>query len=165
MKRIIVVMVLIFSLFSTLDIAYSYNIQQDNIIGNEYSLYHFTDTVNQSTNLIPVGAVLKENDTYYQTYVYTVYVEDDVDYTVYINDIFSNNTSISKNDLTNIFNIDIDFEQMGTITTYSSLLNQTTSVRELRITLTISMNNIDNYDYNLIIDNDISFILTVHITK
>jgi hypothetical protein len=158
-------MVLFFSLFSTFDIAYSYNIQQDNIIGDGYSLYHFTETMNQTSNLIPVGAVLKENDTYYQTYIYTIYVEENVDYTVYINDIFSKDSTISKNDLTDVFNMDIDIEQMGNIISYSSLLDQTTVVKELRITLTISMNNIQNYDYDLLTKNDISFILTIHISK
>lgn len=167
MKKLIILVVLIFSLLSTVDYAYSYyNEETSYVVANEEGLYKLSEPVNKTQKaLVPLGVVLGENETYYVTFEYTVYVEEDVDYEMYLSSIILNN-EISTELPDELFNVEFTVDQVNTKPIKQALLGNSNTAVELLITATVSMNNLEDFnDYQLLWNKELDFEFTLDCTR
>ncbi len=148
MKKMILVMVLIFCLLTTTQTAYGFFKQDEKIvIGTENEIYKIKQTMGNATNkLIPLGSVLKEGDTYYKTFKYEVYVEDGVNLESEITNIDLENSDYTSEELNLIFNFDMRIDHIKTVQISNGLFSDTTEGELVQITVTISMNNLEIID-------------------
>lgn len=166
MKKIVILVVLIFCLLPTTEYAYSFVNNQDSIVLNsDQSLYHFYEEINnENQTLIPIGALLKENDTYYLRYSYQVYIEEGMNYDVSIEDIKSSVSGISDEDLDQLFNFQVNVDQGVTVQTSSGLLTNSQSAYLVQITILVSMNDIPQFEqYDELMNNQIDFRISLHV--
>lgn len=167
MKKIIIVVVLIFLLLQSTQVAFAYFEEENEIILDENNqLYVINQTMSNNTELlIPQGAILTENETYVITYQYEIIVEQDMDIEAKIADLYLE-TDVMADEIKQVFNFDISFDHIGTTNISNGFFSNETIGNIIVVTVEISMNNIEDFDYYLdIYSKEISFSFVLTLSK
>lgn len=168
MKKIIFVTVLIFCLLSGTELAYSYFEESNDIVlDHENQLYTLDETFSSANQkLIPVGSVLKEMDTYYLVFKYEVIVEENMDLAASIENLSLNDNISNLAYLSDVFTFDISFDHVENIQIGQGLFQDGKTAEKIEITVTISMNDIqDTQYYKDIYNSFLSYSLLLRVSK
>lgn len=166
MKKILFIVVLIFSILTTTTSAYAYFDEENTpVLTADERLYVLDpQLVTQNKYLIPESSLLGVNDTYTYTFKYEAIVENNVDLESEITNIVWSNSNLSDEELNALFNFEIQIDHIETVSISNGLFSQTTSGELVEISVNVSMNNIallHNYDTQLGDDLSFSYLLTV----
>jgi|GEM_PF-2980151 len=168
MKKLIFVTVLIFILFSSTQVAYSL-FQKDNdmILDEKNDVYVIKQNFSNDQNrLIPLNAVLKDNDTYYIEYQYTFEIEPNMQLEAYLNDINLEDFENPNYTLEDIFNITFTIDQLSQSNYPDTNSSTNTDYISYSVTVKVSMNNIDdNSVYSHIYNNKLDFTFVLRVSK
>lgn len=168
MKKMLLVLVLIFILLGTSQKVISFFEEETEVILHENnSLYQLNVTTNSDTNrLIPRTALLGVNDTYEIIYKYEIYVEDNVDLLSEITDLQILDSSLKAQKINDLFNFDISFEHFENeqITTRSN--GEDVNAHLVKIYVKLTMNDIKDYAvYKEISGKTLNFTYLLTISK
>lgn len=166
MKKAMIIVVLIFSLFSTTEIAYSYFSETNDLVLTEDNpLYQLEKTANDSMySLIPKTAFLGENDTHEITHRYQIYIEEGLNYDSEVYELKMNDSLITNEELEEIFLFKIDYKEVKTVQIDEGIFTDGTTAKLIEVTIKISMNEPKDYDtYLMVAGKDLvyNFRLTV----
>ena len=168
MKKILFTAVLIFCFLTTTQTAYAY-LEDDKVTVLEANEDYYVLTpqlVNQKENLIPLGAVLGENDTYYYTFKYQVIIEEDVFLASDIINTVWDNSNLSEDILSKLFNFDIQIDQLKNTNISQGFLQEQSTGKLIEITVTVSMNDIDTlYNNTTKMGQELSFDYLLTVSK
>ena len=168
MKKIILVAVLIFSLLSSTEIAYSYfNDSSNQMLNEDNPLYVINQTIgNNSKNLIPKGSVLGVNDTYEITFKYEIVIEKGVNIESDITNAFMENTQYTSEELMTMFNFDVEFDHIEDITIKQGIFSDTTEGQLVNVCIKISMNNANDFNNSvLMLGGNLNFTYRLRVSK
>ncbi len=166
MKKILFIVVLIFSILTTTETAFAYFDKENTpVLKADDRLYVLNpQLVTQNKYLVPEGAILGVNDTYHYTFKYEVIAEKGVDIDSSITKIIWNNSNLDDEELYQLFNFEINVINIKDTSISNGLLKETTDGELLEITVTVSMNNIallHNYETELGDELSFNYLLTV----
>ena len=170
MKKILFIVVLIFSILTTTETAFAYFDKESTpVFNSDERLYVLNpQLITQNKYLVPEGSVLGMNDTYYYTYKYEVIVEKGVTLDSSISDITWNNSNLSNDELTQVFNYDISYNYIKDVNISNGLFQETTDGELIEITVLVSMNDLAlfyNNELNLGDELSFSYIFTASNNK
>lgn len=143
MKKILFFAVLIFCLLGTTQKAYSYfDDSSITILNEDGELYIINETSNTTKkHLIPTGCILGDNDTYYVTYQYEVYIEKGINVESLVKNIVLEGSTLTDIELEQLFNFDITIDHVKDVTLSQGMFMDTTDGELLHITIEVTMNN------------------------
>lgn len=149
MKKILIVLVLIFSLFTTTEKAYSYfEENQTPTITNEDNLYVLNETLNTNEkSLIPTTSVLGVNDTHSIIFQYEIVVEKDITLTPDVLNLVLENSELQSQELNEIFNFYLRIDHKEDTVLREGLFTQSTEGEVVVLTVEITMNDTQYSEY------------------
>ena len=166
MKKILFIMVLVFSIFTTTETAFAYFEQENTpVLEADDRLYVLNPKlVSEGKYLVPEGAILGVNDTYYYTFTYEVIIEKGVELDSSISSITWNNSNLNDEELRSLFNFDFEIDHVKDVGISNGLLQETSDGELVEINVIVSMNDIallHNYSTQLGDELTFSYLLTV----
>lgn len=148
MKKILLVLVLIFILLGTSQKVISFFEEETEVILHENnSLYQLNVTTNNDTSrLIPRTALLGVNDTYEIVYKYEIYVEDNVNLLSEIKNLQILDSSLKAQKINDLLNIDISFEHIDDEEITTNYNGEQINAHLVKIYVRFTLNDIKDTD-------------------
>jgi len=168
MKKMLLVLVLIFILLGTSQKVISFFEEDSEVILHEdNSLYQLNVTTNSDTSrLIPRTALLGVNDTYEIVYKYEVYVEDNVDLLSEIKNLQISDSSLEAQKINDLFNIEVSLEHIHDQQISTNSNGNEVNAHLVKIYLIFTMNDVKDTDlYAQVRGEEISFDYLLTISK
>ena len=168
MKKILLVLVLIFILLGTSQKVISFFEEETEVVLHENnSLYQLNVTTNSDTSrLIPRTALLGVNDTYEIVYKYKIYVEDNVDLLSEIKDLQILDSSLKAQKINDLFDFEISFEHIENQKITTSSNGEEVNAHLVKIYVRIAMNDLkDRTLYTEIAGKTLNFTYLLSISK
>jgi hypothetical protein len=168
MKKILLVLVLIFILLGTSQKVISFFEEETEVVLHENnSLYQLNVTTNSDTSrLIPRTALLGVNDTYEIVYKYEIYVEDNVDLLSEIKDLQILDSSLKAQKINDLFDFEISFEHIENQKITTSSNGEEVNAHLVKIYVRIAMNDLkDRTLYTEIAGKTLNFTYLLSISK
>lgn len=147
MKKILLVMVLIFILLGTSQKVISFFEEETEVILHEQnSLYQLKVTTREDSNrLIPRTALLGVDETHEIIYKYEIYVEDNVDLLSEVKDLHILGSSLEAQKINDLFNFDIEFEHFQDDQMSTKVNGEVINSHLVKVYVKLSMNDIKDY--------------------
>jgi len=147
MKKMLLVLVLIFILLGTSQKVISFFEEETEVILHENnSLYQLKVTTREDSNrLIPRTALLGVDETHEIIYKYEIYVEDNADLLSEIKDLQILGSSLEAQNIKEIFNFDIEFEHHKDQQIYTKVNGEEITAHLVKVYVKLSMNDIKDY--------------------
>lgn len=147
MKKMLLVLVLIFILLGTSQKVISFFEEETEVILHENnSLYQLKVTTRQDSNrLIPRTALLGVDETHEIIYKYEIYVEDNVDLLSEVKDLQILGSSLEAQKINDLFNFDIEFEHFEDEEIYTKVNGEEINAHLVKVYVKVSMNDIKDY--------------------
>lgn len=168
MKKILLVLVLIFILLGTSQKVISFFEEETEVIlHEENSLYHLKVTTREDSNrLIPRTALLGVDETHEIIYKYEIYVEDNVDLLSEIKDLQILGSSLEAQKINEVFDFEIEFEHFQDEQISSKVNGETIEAHLVKVYVKLSMNDIKDYTtYQEIAGKSMNFTYLLTISK
>ena len=168
MKKMLLVLVLIFILLGTSQKVISFFEEETEVILHEQnSIYQLNVTTNSDTSrLIPRTALLGVNDTHEIVYKYEIYVEDNVDLLSEIKDLQILGSSLEAQKINDLFNFDIEFEHLHDEQITQKVNGEEVIAHLVKIYVKVSMNDVKDYTtYQEINGKQLNFSYLLTISK
>lgn len=136
-------------------VAYSYS---SDVVLDENNQVLFVEAQannNDGLHLIPTTAILKNNDTKYYTYKYTVEVSEGLEFSVEIDDLYVNSSREFSEQFKKLFNVDISYREIKDEQIYPYQTSNGTKTYEVFVILTMNEPE-SKEEYLLVTQNDIT---------
>lgn len=159
MKKLILGLVLVFLISISFVRVYSFNLDEDVLTisqSNPHIIISQNTNMNGGKYLVPKGAILGVDDTDKIVYTYKVYIQDNVDFKYYIENIMINQQHVS-NDISDLFEFEISGKVLNQKTNFIDLLTEKEDGYYIEIEVILSMRYPNEEQFLLISGQDLSF--------
>jgi hypothetical protein len=168
MKKLLFITVLIFCLLGTTQTAYSYfDSSTPTILNEDGQLYTIIESSNKSSKqLIPLGCILSEDETYYIIYQYDVYIEKGMNIESAVTNLALEGSSLNEEELNKLFNFDILIDHRKDVQLSHGMFYDNSNGELVHIIIEVTMNNIDDFNNSsTIVGQNLSFTYLLTVSK
>lgn len=169
MKKVILLMSLIFLLFSGTITAFTYAEQNKDIyLENETEFIRISNGIrtNNSSRLIPSGAIQGQNDVYEIYFEYEIFFNKDYDLDIAVDELSLSTGLLSEEALHELFNFEISVEYQNNVKVNNGLFDEIEDGSKAIVTITVSLNMPQNkLQYDAITTSTLDFTALFTIIK
>lgn len=168
MKKVILLMSLIFLLFSGTITAFTYAEQnKDMYIENEKEFITISNGIrtNNASRLIPSGAIQGQNDVYEIYFEYEIYFNNEYDLDIAVDELHLSSGLLTEDTLKELFNFETSVTYKENVKVNNGLFNEIEDGTKAIITVTVSLNMPQNkLQYDAITTSTLDFttFFTIH---
>ena len=161
MKKVFLLISLIFLLLSGSVSVYSYAEQnKDLYLSENDQVIILNDSLKPKNNqtLIPLGAIQKSNDVYEVVFKYEIFIDEEFDVELLIDDLTFSTGNLSSEELGELFNFSVKYVEQSDQNFNNGLFNSNKTAKKVEVFITISMNEPTSFDqYQIVSRGNLNF--------
>jgi hypothetical protein len=142
MKKITILLGFVFLFFTSTIAVSAYNSPSDYYLEQEKDIIQVNEMLqlNGEKNLIPLTAVLKQNDTYEIVYQYEVFYQEDYAFDVLVDSLAYSVEGLEEQRLNELFNIDVQVDILDHQLYDDNVLFDDVFASKAIVTISVTMN-------------------------